>query len=86
MSRSKVEPFFRMEYVPVWWERIGLNTQAWLANNPHDDIPPEVADQVEAAGGRLFDAAWLAANDESWPVRFLLPRDQLWIETHVRGG
>jgi hypothetical protein len=75
-----------MEYVPIWWDRIGLGTQAWLANNRHNGIPPEVADQIEAAGGRLFDAQWVAANDESWPVRFLFPRDQLWIETQVRRG
>jgi hypothetical protein len=70
----------------VWWERVGLDTQAWLASHSQNDIPAEVADQIEAAGGTLLDATWIPANGESWPVRFLFPRDQLWIEAHVPRG
>jgi hypothetical protein len=74
-----------MEYSVAWWELLGAGTQAWLVTYSHNDIPSPVADQVEAAGGKLFDATWTEADGESWRVRFLLPEDQLWIDAHARG-
>jgi hypothetical protein len=69
-----------MSEVNEWWENLGPDTQDWLAVHLKSEIPIDVADQIEAAGGRLVDAARASATREWVGVRFLRPADQRWIE------
>jgi hypothetical protein len=71
--------------MPSWWTLVGPTTRQWLAANPHSHVPEVLADQVEAAGGVLFDATWVSRSGQSVPVRFLNPLDQTWIEAHGPG-
>ena len=63
-----------------WWECLGPETQDWLAVHVKGSIPIDVADQIEAAGGRLFTTVWAAGDQDQAMRRFLLPQDQRWIE------
>ena len=63
-----------------WWENLGPDTQDWLAVHVKGSIPVDVADQIEAAGGRLFTAVWAAGERDQTESRYLLPEDQRWIE------
>jgi len=79
-ARSTIE---NMVDVSGWWCRLGKETQAWLVGHCYDDIPPDISDQVEAAGGAVYAATWVSDSREALRVHFLLPPDQLWIETRA---
>jgi hypothetical protein len=66
----------------TWWEKLGPETQDWLAEHRDDAIPLDVADQVDAAGGELLTAARIGDSGDVERRRFLTTSDRSWIAAH----
>jgi len=62
-----------------WWPLLRLETRLWLIANNGDAVPPQIVEEIVAAGGPAAADAWWADLDDS-PCR-CMPDDAVdWIE------
>lgn len=65
--------------IEAWWLMLRLETRQWLVANNGDAIPPQIVDEIVAAGGPAATDPWWADLDGS-PGRSM-PDDAVdWIE------
>ncbi|HEY8318363.1 MAG TPA: hypothetical protein VIG76_05990 [Amnibacterium sp.] len=48
--------------IPTWWNAIDRESRHWIAEHLGEVLPVDVADSVDAAGGRLRETRFLDAD------------------------
>lgn len=64
--------------IEQWWPRLAQSAREWLVANNGDEVPSEIVEEIEAAGGPgLHDSWW---GDEV-PKHHAMPDTAVdWIE------
>ncbi len=78
----KAPPDWEVGTMPRWWNELGPETRAWLIDNNGDTVPPDVALQIEQAGG---GAALVGSEDHDVPGVYLSDEAVDWIEAVANG-